>query len=102
MPYRYIYGGAPQLFHNNGVENVNTTIPAYTIKEIVRLSEYGTCPLAVVVDKGRAQERADLLMKTLVKYTKKEERTDASFLCRNKPDSRYSSTWWSYVYREEE
>ena len=70
MPYRYIYGGAPQLFHNNGVENVNTTIPAYTIKEIVRLSEYGTCPLAVVVDKGRAQERADLLMKHFGKVYK--------------------------------
>lgn len=63
MPYRYIYGGAPQLWHNIYNTPVNTTIPAYTIKEIVRLAEFGNCELAVVCDKGKPKDRAERLMK---------------------------------------
>lgn len=62
MPYRYIYGGAPQLWHTvNGVA-INTTIPAYTIKEIVRLSGYGDNELAVVMDMGKPIERSEKLV----------------------------------------
>lgn len=63
MPYRYIYGGAPQLFYNVNNAPVNTTIPAYTIKEIVRLADYGASELAVVCDKGKPVDRAERLMK---------------------------------------
>lgn len=54
LAYRYVYGGARGLSVNrliNGVmTTVDTTIPAYTIKQIVRWSNFGVNPTIVCMD----------------------------------------------------
>jgi len=62
MPYKYVFSpNIGALFANVDGMRVETTIPAYTIKEIARISEFGLCRTAVVFDSRKSElHRTDI------------------------------------------